>query len=73
MSENPKCFLTKKYTHEIYVYDPSYSTIFHRNSSQFCNQDRIACVMKGQDSSRVCTIKMNACLISGPGEIPTQL
>ena len=68
--KNPQCFLTKRQTYEVYLYDPSFSTVFHRNSSQFCNQDRIACVMNGEDSSRVCTIKMNACLVSGPGEIP---
>ena len=66
----PSCFLTNKQTFDILVYDPTFSVLFHRNSSQYCNQDRVSCIMSGKNSE-ACTIKMNSCLINGPGEIQT--
>lgn len=68
---HPMCFVTNKQTFDIFIHDPTYGLIFHRNSSQYCNQDRISCVHSGENAEN-CTIQMNSCLIKGPGEIHTQ-
>ena len=68
----PMCFMTNKQTFDILIHDPGYSLIFHRNSSQYCNQDRISCV-HSQNNTENCAIMMNSCLIKGPGEIKFSL
>ena len=62
------CFRTEKHSYERVLHDPGYDLLFHRNSAQYCNQDRISCIMSGE-SHETCTDSMTTCLITGPGKI----
>lgn len=64
--ESPECFVTDKNTYELDDVVSSYELIFHRNSAQFCHQQRIDCVLEGEQDSNSCIHNMNVCLKLGP-------